>query len=131
MMEQRSQRTATQLEPGNSGLPDQPSFFPEFQRICVALMRKDEAAAFLKLLANDKRLLILHYLLTGGEHSVEEIGIGLDIRQPSLSQHLAKLRNAGFVRTRRDRRHILYSISDHPSIMSSLRGIDRLLQQKC
>ncbi|MGB3874794.1 MAG: metalloregulator ArsR/SmtB family transcription factor [Shinella zoogloeoides] len=124
------QRTATQFEKSDPGTPDQPSFLPDLRRICLALPNKDEAAAFLKLLANDKRLLILDYLLTGDERSVEEIGIDLDIRQPSLSQHLAKLRNAGFVRPRRDGRHILYSIPDDPSIVRSLRGIDQLLRQK-
>ena len=87
------QRPATQFEKSDPGTPDRPSFLPDLRRICLALPNKDEAAAFLKLLANDKRLLILDYLLTGDERSVEEIGIDLDIRQPSLSQHLAKLRN--------------------------------------
>ena len=50
------QRPATQFEKSDPGTPDRPSFLPDLRRICLALPNKDEAAAFLKLLANDKRL---------------------------------------------------------------------------
>lgn len=58
------------------------------------------AAELLKLVANSNRLRIL-YLLTEGEHSVSEIEQRLGIRQPTLSQQLGELRNAGIVTTRR------------------------------
>jgi len=104
-----------------------PPFPAEIQRMCAALVDKPEAAAFLKVLANTKRLLILHNLTAAGELSVEEIAEASNLRQPSLSQHLAKLRAAGFVRTRRNGKRIYYSLSCDPSITRALRGLDRLL----
>ena len=98
--------------------------------ISGALFEKSgEAARFLAILGNGKRLAIL-CLLVDGEMSVGAIAEKVQLSQSALSQHLAKLRNAGFVRPRRDGRHILYSIPDDPSIVRSLRGIDQLLRQK-
>lgn len=104
-----------------------PPFLAEIQRICAALADKPEAAAFLKVLANANRLLILHNLMAAGELSVEEIAEVANLRQPSLSQHLAKLRTAGVVRTRRHGKRIYYSPSCDPSIRHALGGLDRLL----
>ncbi|MGD9912443.1 MAG: ArsR/SmtB family transcription factor [Rhizobiaceae bacterium] len=68
----------------------------------------EEAAAFLTLLANAKRLAILSELLER-EMSVGAIAERVDLSQSALSQHLAKLRASGLVRTRRDRQTIYYS----------------------
>nr|WP_244958189.1 metalloregulator ArsR/SmtB family transcription factor [Pandoraea sp. CB10b_02] len=70
-----------------------------------------EAAALLRALANEDRLLILCQL-TQGELSVGEIEAQLDIRQPTLSQQLAVLRAQALVTTRRDGKRIFYSVAD-------------------
>jgi len=68
-----------------------------------------EATGFLKALANENRLMILCYL-ADGEKSVSELEALLGIRQPTLSQQLARLRVEGLVQTRRDAKMIYYSL---------------------
>jgi ArsR family transcriptional regulator, virulence genes transcriptional regulator len=70
-----------------------------------------EAAGFLKILANDRRLMILCELLKG-ERSVGELEDIVDLSQSALSQHLARLRRSHLVKTRRESQTIYYSIAD-------------------
>ncbi|MGE0500211.1 MAG: ArsR/SmtB family transcription factor [Rhizobiaceae bacterium] len=65
-------------------------------------------AEFLTLLGNEKRLAII-VLLLKEEMSVGAIAERVALSQSALSQHLAKLRAFGLVRTRRDRQMIYYS----------------------
>ena len=69
------------------------------------------AAAFLKSLANDSRLMILCELLKG-ERSVGELEEIVSLSQSALSQHLARLRRSHLVKTRRESQTIYYSIAD-------------------
>lgn len=69
------------------------------------------AAAFLKALAHEGRLLILCYL-SSGEKSVTELEQLLGSRQAAVSQQLARLRLEGLVACRRDGKAIYYSLSD-------------------
>jgi DNA-binding transcriptional ArsR family regulator len=79
----------------------------------VQLERKaGEAAALLKLLANENRLLILCRLAISGELSVAALNDAVDLSQSALSQHLAKMRDDGLVATRRDAQTIYYRIAD-------------------
>jgi DNA-binding transcriptional ArsR family regulator len=68
----------------------------------------DVAAGVLKLLADPTRLKIVWALLHG-EHSVNELADHIGARPPAVSQHLAKLRAADLVRTRRDGNRIIYA----------------------
>lgn len=70
-----------------------------------------DAADFLKALANPNRLMILCFL-RDGEYSVSELEEKLDLRQPTLSQQLARLREDDLVDTRRDGKQIYYSLSN-------------------
>ncbi|MEO1091794.1 MAG: metalloregulator ArsR/SmtB family transcription factor [Pseudomonadota bacterium] len=72
--------------------------------------KAEEAAAFLKALTNPHRLMIL-CLLDGCERSVSELEELLSLRQPTLSQQLAKLRADGFVSTRRDGKFVYYRLA--------------------
>jgi DNA-binding transcriptional ArsR family regulator len=74
-------------------------------------LRSAEAAAFLKALSHEGRLLILCHL-TEGERSVTELERLLDLRQAAVSQQLARLRLEGLVSTRREGKAIYYSIQD-------------------
>lgn len=77
------------------------------------LNRAEEAAALLGILGNAKRLMIMCHLLDE-EMSVGQIAEAVDLSQSALSQHLAKLRQMGVVKTRRDKQTIYYSCSsDH------------------
>ncbi|MDQ1901152.1 metalloregulator ArsR/SmtB family transcription factor [Paracoccus sp. WLY502] len=73
--------------------------------------RADHVAGRLALVANAKRLLILCEL-TKGERSVGALQQAVGLSQSALSQHLAKLREAQMVDTRRESQTIFYRISD-------------------
>ena len=68
------------------------------------------ASRFLKALANENRLMLL-CILSEGEYSVTELEDLLGIRQPTLSQQLARLRSDNLVSTRRDGKAIYYSLA--------------------
>lgn len=74
-----------------------------------------EAAALLKALANDQRLYVLCALLDGAL-SVGEINARVPLSQSALSQHLAVLRTAGLVATRRESQTIYYALTDGPAL---------------
>jgi len=82
-------------------------------KISPAEMAKqaENAERFLKQLANGKRLMVL-CVLSEGELSVSDLNQQIPISQSALSQHLAKLRDAGFVTTRRESQTIYYQLSD-------------------
>ncbi|MDZ4309142.1 MAG: metalloregulator ArsR/SmtB family transcription factor [Cypionkella sp.] len=73
--------------------------------------RAADAAAFLKALSHEGRLMILCHL-SAGEKSVTALEDLLDVRQAAVSQHLARLRSEGLVTTRRDGKVIYYTIKD-------------------
>src|SRR3954469_11581452 len=66
----------------------------------------------LKLLADQTRLRIVWALLHG-EHSVNELADHLGANKAAVSQHLAKLRLARLVTTRRDGNRIFYAAADN------------------
>lgn len=70
-----------------------------------------EASEFLKALSNPVRLSILCVLLEG-ESTVSDIEELLDIHQPTLSQQLRELREAGMIEGRRVARAVVYRIAD-------------------
>lgn len=70
-----------------------------------------QAAALLRVMSNEDRLLLLCQL-SQGERCVSELETLLDIRQPTLSQQLGVLRTEGLVTTRREGKHIYYSVSE-------------------
>lgn len=68
------------------------------------------ASEFLKALSHEVRLLILCFLIEG-EKSVSEIEKMLKLRQPAVSQQLARLRAEGLVDARRNGKNIYYSLA--------------------
>jgi|TARA_R110002072_G_scaffold4706_21_gene32960 DNA-binding transcriptional ArsR family regulator len=72
----------------------------------------ERASDLLKLMANERRLMILCHLQDGPK-SVGELEGLVGLRQAALSQHLAKLRNTGLVKTRREAQTIFYSLASH------------------
>jgi DNA-binding transcriptional ArsR family regulator len=68
-----------------------------------------QAAALLKALANEQRLMILCNLVEG-PLSVGELNERVDLSQSALSQHLAVLREANIVATTRESQVIQYSL---------------------
>lgn len=76
------------------------------------LMRSARKASdFLKALSHENRLLLL-CILAEKERSVGELENILSLRQPTVSQQLARLRYDDLVTTRRDGKTVYYSIAD-------------------
>jgi DNA-binding transcriptional ArsR family regulator len=72
--------------------------------------KAQRAANFLKALAHESRLMIL-CILAEGEKSVSELEELLTLRQPTVSQQLARLRADGLVATRREGKIIYYRLA--------------------
>ena len=79
----------------------------------LRVMRKNasEAAALLRAISHEARLLVLCEL-ANGERSAGELVERSGLSQSALSQHLAKLREEGLVATRREAQVIHYRIAD-------------------
>jgi DNA-binding transcriptional ArsR family regulator len=71
-----------------------------------------EAARLLRLLANERRLLLLCHLLGAGEMTVSALAATVGLSQPALSQHLAMLREDGLVSTRKASQAVFYRLAD-------------------
>jgi DNA-binding transcriptional ArsR family regulator len=71
-----------------------------------------EAARLLRLLANERRLLLLCHLAGAGELSVSAMAGMVGLSQPALSQHLARLREDGLVATRKSAQAVFYRLAD-------------------
>lgn len=97
---------------------------PDAQRIAEMHAHAGDAARLLKALGNEQRLLVLCNLLPG-PLSVGELNERVDLSQSALSQHLALLREAGLVETRREAQTIHYSLPPGPvtRVMAVLQDI--------
>ncbi|WP_207796449.1 ArsR/SmtB family transcription factor [Pseudohalioglobus lutimaris] len=78
----------------------------------------EAATGLLKSLANPSRLLVLCALVSR-EHTVGELEVLTGLSQSAISQHMARLREAGIVDTRRDAQRIFYSL-DNPEVRAVL-----------
>jgi DNA-binding transcriptional ArsR family regulator len=71
------------------------------------------AVEVFRMLAEGTRIQIL-WALIDGEKSVNDLAVTIGKPGPSVSQHLAKLRMARMVRTRREGTHVFYRVeNDH------------------
>ncbi|MBC2834812.1 winged helix-turn-helix transcriptional regulator [Gemmobacter straminiformis] len=70
-----------------------------------------EVVTVLKALSHTGRLQILCHLL-GGEMNVGALSEALAEPQAAVSQQLMRLRSEGFVRARREGKHVLYGFAD-------------------
>ena len=78
-------------------------------------------AAISRALADAKRLCVLE-CLAQGERSVSDLSREAGCQVPNMSQHLAVLRSAGLVVSRREGNTVLYRLSD-PRILEAYRLI--------
>ncbi|TCR13434.1 DNA-binding transcriptional ArsR family regulator [Streptomyces sp. BK205] len=69
------------------------------------------AAEILALLGDRTRLILLH-ALTRSEADVTTLTEAVGAARPAVSQHLARLRLAGLVNTRKEGRRVIYSLRD-------------------
>lgn len=87
----------------------------------------NSAALLMSALANQKRVLILCYLVT------EELAVGalaekVGLSQSALSQHLSKLKALNLVTTRRSAQTIYYS-SPNPRVKTLLTTLDTIYSE--
>ncbi|MFE0687104.1 metalloregulator ArsR/SmtB family transcription factor [Streptomyces sp. JH002] len=78
-----------------------------------------EAAAAFGLLASTARLHIV-WALAEGESDVSGLAERVGGTLPAVSQHLAKLKLAGLVRSRREGRRVVYLVDD-PDVVTVVR----------
>ncbi|GIX06772.1 MAG: hypothetical protein KatS3mg115_1175 [Candidatus Poribacteria bacterium] len=84
-------------------------------------------AELCKLIANPKRQQILN-ALRHGERTVGEIAAQVGAREANISQHLARLRARGVVRTRREGTTIYYRLV-YPQILQALDLMAEVLEE--
>ena len=73
-----------------------------------------DAAGLMKALGNESRLMIL-CVLAEGERSVSDLNTIVPLSQSALSQQLARLRQQGLVKTRRESQTIYYALEHGPA----------------
>ncbi len=71
-----------------------------------------QAAALLKAIGNENRLLVLCLLIQTGEMSVGAMLEHIPLSQSALSQHLARMRDEGLVSYRRESQTLYYRIAN-------------------
>ena len=81
----------------------------------------ERTAVIGRALADPKRLCVLESLAIG-ELSVSDLSTRVGCQVPNMSQHLAVLRNAGLVTSRREGSTILYRLAD-PRVLEAYRLI--------
>ena len=83
------------------------------------------AARMLKLIGNERRLLILCFLVANGEMRAGDLTSVAGLSQSALSQHLAKMRADGLVGFRRQSQALYYRVADERAalILKSLKDI--------
>jgi DNA-binding transcriptional ArsR family regulator len=100
----------------------------------MALSKKDQlflqqgaarAAAMLRAVGNEHRLLLLCLLIEHGEMTVGTLHEHVALSQSALSQHLAKMRQEGLVTFRRASQTLYYRIdnSDVAKLIATLKDI--------
>lgn len=84
-----------------------------------------QAAGMLRTLGNPHRLLVLCLLIEHGEMTVGGLLEQVALSQSALSQHLAKMREEGFVSYRREAQTLYYRIEnpDVARLIATLKAI--------
>lgn len=93
----------------------------------LLLANARDASELLKALAHEARLVIL-CLLVEGERSVSELEQLLNLRQPAVSQQLARLRADDLVEARRDGKNIYYALA-RPEVREVIAALHRAFCQ--
>jgi ArsR family transcriptional regulator len=84
---------------------------------------RTRAAEIARALADPKRLCVVEQL-SAGERSVSDLSRCIGCQVPNMSQHLAVLRTAGIVASRREGSTVFYRLTN-PTVLDAY----RLLQQ--
>ncbi|MCU0325848.1 MAG: metalloregulator ArsR/SmtB family transcription factor [Spirosomaceae bacterium] len=99
--------------------------------------QQNELANILKALAHPARVAIIDYLLTVDECICSDIVNELPLAQPTVSQHLKELKNAGIIKGSIDGKSICYCIDEKKiiilreyldAILLSIKQTDKICQ---
>ncbi|MGZ5200432.1 MAG: ArsR/SmtB family transcription factor [Telluria sp.] len=90
--------------------PNEPPDHSQVPGLAAMRAAAEQARGLLKVMSNPDRLLLLCQLVQG-EQCVSDLERTVGIAQPTLSQQLGVLRDAGLVATRREGKQIYYSIT--------------------
>jgi len=84
-----------------------------------------KAAAMLRTVGNEHRLLVLCLLIEHGEMTVGALHENVALSQSALSQHLARMREGGLVAYRRESQTLYYRIEspDVVRLIAALKAI--------
>jgi len=89
----------------------------------------DDAAEVFQLLSAPGRLHLL-WILSNDEVDVSALVAAVGGTKAGISQHLAKLRLAGWIDARRDGRRILYRVIDQHIVTLVHQGVEHVLDQR-
>lgn len=109
--------------PTTALMPDRSAAAPVQPDVDALLANAREASEFLKALSHEARLVIL-CMLIDGEKSVSELEQTLSLRQPAVSQQLARLRADNLVETRREGKNIYYALA-RPEVVEVIGALHR------
>lgn len=87
-------------------------------------LERQRYAAVGRALSDPKRLCVLESLAVG-ELSVSDLSVRVNCQVPNMSQHLAVLRSAGLVTTRRTGSTVYYRLAD-PHVLEAYRLIQTI-----
>jgi ArsR family transcriptional regulator len=82
------------------------------QKLSDFALEAGRAAAVMKSLSNEARLLVLCHLSEASELSAGELTRRVGLGQSALSQHLARLRENGLVTTRKEAQTVFYRVAE-------------------
>lgn len=85
---------------------------------------------FLKSLASESRLNIILLFLDGQERTVNQIADAIGLGQPATSEHLAIMKQAGVLISRKEGKEIYYC-PDRAQVLETLDTLNRLLRNCC
>jgi ArsR family transcriptional regulator, arsenate/arsenite/antimonite-responsive transcriptional repressor len=85
---------------------------------------------FLKSLASESRLNIVLLFLDGQERTVNQIAEAVELSQPATSEHLAVLRQAGVLLSRKEGKEV-YFRPDRTRVLNTLDALNSLLRRCC
>jgi DNA-binding transcriptional ArsR family regulator len=83
-------------------------------------------ASILRTLASPRRLEIVHYLGEAGPTEVRRLAEHFCMPQPTISQHLAAMRQAGLVDAVRAGRDVRYQLAD-PDLVAACSAMRQIL----
>lgn len=85
-------------------------------------------AAVAKAMAHEHRLELLE-LVAQGEGSVESLAQRSGLALANVSQHLQQLRRAGLVVARRERKFVLYRVTDDSAVLAALAALRNIAER--